>query len=136
MQTFGDRLRQWAKAGFGSLEACAEAVGINYNQLNKYINGFSKPALEQMERFALAGLNAHWALTGKGPMIWTEEMSAAGEALNQKRALLDQLSAIARRARAVSTDLDALLPAESVAIPSIAARGGASIGTNLPPEES
>lgn len=112
MQTFGDRLRQWAKAEFGGLDACAEAMGMNYNQLNKYLNGFSKPDLDRLEKFAKAGLNIHWALTGKGSMVWTEELSEAGALVDENRALRIGIADIARQASAVSAELNALLPSE------------------------
>src|ERR1700749_971091 len=112
MQTFGDRLRQWAKIEFGSLDACAEAVGMNYNQLNKYLNGFSKPSLDQLEKFAEVGLNIHWALTGRGSMVWTEELAEAGVLVDENRALRTQIAEIARDAHRLSTKINALLPSE------------------------
>lgn len=108
---FAPRLRAWADT-FPSYSECASALGVGQEKLSRWMSGFGGPSLATLIKMAAAGLNAHWALTGSGPMIWTDELNAAGALADENRTLRPQLADIARDARNLSTKLDALLPSE------------------------
>jgi transcriptional regulator with XRE-family HTH domain len=66
VQTFGDRLKIYAKSRFGSMRAMAEVCGIDENTLSKYAKGARNPDFEQWEKLKKTGVNMHWLLTGEG----------------------------------------------------------------------
>jgi transcriptional regulator with XRE-family HTH domain len=78
MNSFGERLKLFAQQ-FGGVGKFAEATGVHPAQMSKYITGVSEPTRPIMERFAKAGLNVQWLLTGRGEMKAPTEGEEADE---------------------------------------------------------
>ena len=93
VSTFGERLRQYAKARFGSLKKLSEASGVEYTQLSKYAGDDQKPRVDVVEKIVGPGVNAHWLLTGSGEMdAPPNDDSLLRPAEERLAALLEQIS--------------------------------------------
>ena len=68
MDTRGERLRAWIKVTFGSQVRASEELGINRSQLSEYCTDATTPSIDVIDKFAEAGLNVHWWVTGIGAM--------------------------------------------------------------------
>ena len=68
MESFGQRVKQFAKAKYGGQKGLAAAAGIEYTQLSKYVSDKIQPGGEALQKLASAGLSLEWALSGRGQM--------------------------------------------------------------------
>ena len=71
MSTFGERLRAFAKARFGTLQKLSTAAGISYQQLSKYATNEKRPQLDALERLRATGVSIDWLIDGTGEMMAT-----------------------------------------------------------------
>ncbi len=101
--TLGERLKLFAKERFGTLQAFGVEVGMTSGQLSNYTTGRVQPGTEILERFAGAGLNVHWLLTGRGemdaPTTEKKEGAASGFIGFLTQEQIDQLQALLATAR-------------------------------------
>jgi transcriptional regulator with XRE-family HTH domain len=66
--TPGDRLRQWGLAKYGSVNAFADAVGMDQSQLSRYLNDHVLPGNKLQAKFLEIGMTIeerHWIMTGE-----------------------------------------------------------------------
>lgn len=75
--TVGSRLRIFAKARYRTLTAFAEVIGITVSQVSDWANDRNAPTATALMKFAGAGLNVHWLLTGEGDMMANPPRSAS-----------------------------------------------------------
>lgn len=66
---FGKRLKKVAATYFGSMQKLSEVSGINYTQLNNYVNGQRQPAYEALASLSNVGINVDFLMTGEGEMM-------------------------------------------------------------------
>jgi transcriptional regulator with XRE-family HTH domain len=67
-----ERLEQFIAATLLKNKVFAERLGMQPTQLQKYLSGTS-PSAETLEKFAEAGCNIHWLITGEGRMYADNE---------------------------------------------------------------
>jgi hypothetical protein len=78
MENSFSRLREFIRVCFkDSIPEFAKAVGIKYQQMERYCTDNpdrqTMPGGEILTKFAQAGLNIHWLLTGEGTMFAANE---------------------------------------------------------------
>ena len=79
IETLGERLKNYitAQYGKGKQGVFAKAVRLKDSQVSDYITGRTTPGGEVLQRFAEAGMNTNWLLTGRGSMT-APDMSPVG----------------------------------------------------------
>jgi phage repressor protein C with HTH and peptisase S24 domain len=65
----GDRLKQWRVHKNLKQDEASALLGVPFSTYQKYEMGVSKPGTDAMEKFAHAGINTNWLLTGEGDMM-------------------------------------------------------------------
>lgn len=75
LEDLGARIKQFAKAAYGTQTALAKEIGTTSGQLSDYVSGRKSPGTEILRRLAIAGLNIHWLLTGEGEMLAADNVS-------------------------------------------------------------
>lgn len=92
---------QFLVASEPSISAAARRLGINRQQLNKYLNGSSVPSLRILRRFAVAFDLPTEVLTGPPELLSRAQMrSQAGAQRRPEHQLVDQLVVISENAKA------------------------------------
>lgn len=66
MDTFGKRLKHYAKTRHGGVGKMAEALSINPTQMSGYCSDAKRPDTEVLERMRFAGVSIDWLFTGDG----------------------------------------------------------------------
>lgn len=67
--TPGHRLREFVDTVYSTVKAFAEAVGMQPSNLHKYLNDEREACISVLARFAEAGCNIHWIVSGEGDMF-------------------------------------------------------------------
>jgi transcriptional regulator with XRE-family HTH domain len=63
--TIGARLRQFAKANFGTIRKLAELLEMSEENLSQYTRGKSKPGSDILSKLNALGCDLNWLITGK-----------------------------------------------------------------------
>lgn len=71
--TPGQRLREFVDTVYNSVKAFAEAVGMQPSNLHKYLNDEREACISVLARFAEAGCDIHWMVSGEGDMFADSE---------------------------------------------------------------
>ena len=69
-RTIAGRLRRFLDYRHDRITDFTQRSGLPYRSVLKYLAGQSTPSAEALARFALAGVNVHWLLTGKVAPLW------------------------------------------------------------------
>lgn len=74
--TIGERLEHFAQSRYRTMVEFAKAVGMSKQQVSNYVNAVNGPGAKVLLRFASAGVNIHWLLTGDGDMDAPKQATA------------------------------------------------------------
>jgi len=90
MDGLNARLKAWRAATGLSQEAAALALSVPVSSYQRYELGTRGPSTDAMEAFVLAGINANWLLTGRGPMLLADLADATKrpDTLDRERMIL------------------------------------------------
>lgn len=66
----GKRLKDFAKAKYGTVSAFAEACSMSQPQMSAYTSETKSPSVDVLLRFLQAGCNINWLLSGDGEMVY------------------------------------------------------------------
>lgn len=75
--TPGHRLRYFVDTVYLTVKAFAEAVGMQPSNLHKYLNDEREACISVLARFAGAGCDIHWMVSGEGDMFADNEKGNA-----------------------------------------------------------
>jgi len=67
--SIGDRLKQWRGAKNLKQDEASALLGIPFSTYQKYEMNNRSPGTDAMEKFAKAGINTNWLLTGEGEVM-------------------------------------------------------------------
>lgn len=70
MDGFGQRLKQFATAKFGSQKGLADALGISAPRITNYVQEINQPDPDILAQLAAFDCNINWLLTGEGEMYF------------------------------------------------------------------
>jgi transcriptional regulator with XRE-family HTH domain len=89
--SIGDRLKQWRTEKDLKQDESSALLGIPFSTYQKYEMDNRSPGADAMEKFARAGINTNWLLTGIGPMLVTDYSTpaAAASELTEPMVVLD-----------------------------------------------
>lgn len=111
VKTLQDRLREFIEVRHGKKRgaqaAFAEAIGMSDSQVSDYVTGRREPGPVVLTKFASAGLNIHWLLTGEGEMEANPPSAGAMEPVDMEG--LRRAEIRAKVARTVEELVDELL---------------------------
>ncbi len=71
--TIGSRLSAARRTIGKSIDDFSESTGIPVSTLKKYESGYRIPGGEALQQMSKVGINLHWLLTGRGPMLSSSE---------------------------------------------------------------
>ena len=73
MESFGNKLKFFAKKRFGSLNALAGELGMNPSYLSRIVMGHIKPKSDFFEKILNLGCDLNWLLdVNKNELDWVE----------------------------------------------------------------